>query len=415
MRGRRAIVASLPLVAAIGVGSVQAMDLVQVDSDNPFSLKAWLHASAVAAWVEQDDPFDVLRDHGFAFNAELEVRGGVTFDNGSQLGAFVEFELDNDNNDAVVTDNNKDILDKAYLYYKSIYGHVQFGATDGAADQMSIAAPSISRETRINGGDIYFFEVPFDEVEFRPVVLRTDLYASGDNIKVVYFTPRWKGFQAGVSYMPDFSHSLMDFFDPDTTFDQQSEMFELAANYSGSIGTVDVAVGGAYLTGNNEAPAFNFALGRDNEDIEEWTAGANVGFGIERFAVRVGGSYKHSNVSGAVIFGASGTGVVDDEFDTDIWDIGATVSRGPFSVGATYIRGESEENNFFNASGISFLDGDAFEVGAGYKFGPGIRFNLAYQHYEYENDPSGFFFNEFYNGEHSAELDTVFLEAAVDL
>ncbi len=416
MRGRRALIASLPLFALYGVSSASAFDLIKNDSDSPFSLKANLSASGVAAWVDQDDPFDEFRDYGFAFDAQLDMRAAFTLGNGSQLGAFVTFELQNDNgNTAVLNDDDDDVIDKAYIFFKSVYGHFQLGSTDGAADQMFISAPSVTRGTRINGGDIYFFEDPIFDSEFRPLALRTDLYASGDNIKIAYFTPRWAGFQAGISYMPDFTQSLIDFFDPDDNFDQQSEILEVAANYAGTIGKIDVAFGGAYLTGNNEAPAFNFSIGRDNGDIEEWGGGLNIGFGIDRYAVRLGGSFKASNVSGGIIFGRSGSGIVDDDIDTRIWDVGATVARGPWTVGGTYLRGDSEGVNFFNASGLSFLDGEAFEMGVGYKFGPGIRFNLAYQHFEYENDPSGSFFNEFYNGEHSAEMDSVLFETAIDL
>lgn len=417
MRGHRAVVASLPLLLTLGAAPALAMDLVKADSTNPYSLKANLHASGVAAWVDQDDPFDDLRNHTIGFNAELEIRGARTFRDGSQFGVHLELELDNDNNDFLATDNDDDILDKAYIFYKSVYGHVQLGSTDGAAEQMGVYAPTVSRAPRINGGNIYFFEDTDFDREFRPVVLRTDLFASGDNIKAVYFTPRKWGIQAAVSYTPDYSRNVRRFLNPDRDdFDQQSKIFELGANYVGTIGQIDLAFAGTYLTAENENPAFDFATGRDHGDLEEWGAGVNVGFGIDRFAVRVGGSYKNSNAAGAVIFGGEGTGTVDDEIDTDIWEAGIVVARGPWSVGGNYIRGDSEDQNFFIPSGLSFMDGEAYEVAVGYKVGPGIKFNLGYQHYEYEKDPDGsyLFFGEFYNGESQAELDAVYLEAALD-
>ena len=401
-------------MVAVGAGSAQAMDLIKADSDNHYSLKAWLHASAVAASVDQDDPFNQLRDETFAFDAELQIRGAYTFENGSQFGAFVELELDNDDSDSVLTDDDDRILDKAYIYYKSIYGHIQFGQVNGAASQMSIAAPSVTRGPRINGGEIYFFEYPFADFEVRPVALRTDLYASGDNIKIVYFTPRKWGLQAGVSYMPDFSRDLGDFFGNDEIdFDQQSEMLEVAANYIGNIGAIDVAVGGSYLKGNNEDPAFHFFIFRDNDDLEEWSFGANIGFGIDRLGVRIGGAYKESNASGGLIFGHTGSGFVSDLIDTTLWQIGSVASLGPWSFGANYLRGESEEDNFLTPSGLSDLNGEAYEIAAGYKVGPGINLNLAFQHYEYDRQPGGF--TAILIDGLSDELDTVFLEAALSL
>jgi predicted porin len=399
---------------AIGVAPVAAMDLIKADSDNPFSLKLWVHASGVAAAVDQDDPFDELRDTGFVFNAEAEVRGAFTFNDGSQFGAFVEFELDNDDNEAVITDNGDDVIDKAFIYYKSVYGHLQFGAVDGAAEQMSISSPSVSRGPRINGGNIYFFQDPFNDQEYRPVALRTDLYASGDNIKIVYFTPRKWGLQAGVSYMSEFSHDLGEFFDGgETDFNQQSEMLEFGANWVWTIGKVDVAVGGTYLTASNEDPSFRFVIGEFDDDLEEWGLGANVGFGIDRFAIKLGGSYKESNASGGLIFGSSGTGFVNDLVDTTIWEIGGLVARGPWSVGVTYIDGDSQEENFLTLSGLSERNGQAWEVATGYKVGPGIKLNLGYQHFEYER-VSGGFTSVFINGT-TDELDALYLEAAVDL
>lgn len=371
------------------------------------------YGTITGAYVDQDTgPFDSFRNFGLAYEAEVHLRGKVTLDNGLHVGFHAELELGRDNPDLFATPEDQDFVEEAFVSIEDWWGRVQFGAQDGAADQMGLFSPTVARGSRINDGEISFIQDGFSPTPFRPIVLRTDLYASDDNLKLIYFTPRIEGFQAGLSYMPEGSKGFSGFTSriDDDAF-QQGDIVEAGLSWQGRIGTLDLAIAGTVLQGANESPTFFGLPPGFDDDLFEWGAGANLGFNLETVRVIVGGSYKNTNATANSIF-PDATGTVFDDAETEIWELGATAARGPFLMGLSYINGESEVLSFAGPSGFSTVEGEAVEIAGGYILGPGVQMTLGFQHWRYEQDAA---LGAFFTGDQELEASILYFETALTL
>ncbi len=312
-----------------------------------------------------------LRELGFTSEGEIHFKGKTALDDGTEVGMRVELEIEADNSSGGQSANN-DIIDEVYVYVQSNWGRVEFGQQDGVADQMGVFAPNVFKTTKVDDAKTFFIQ-DGSQNPYRPnsLRLRTDLFVSDDNVKLIYFTPRFSGFQFGISYMPEPTKNFTGFAArKDNDSNQQADIWEFGASFKDSIGVVDVNASLVYLTGTNEAPS---AANRD--DLEEWGFGAS--FFYEGFTV--GGSYRFSNARG----GSSLTTVLTDGSDTEIWSIGATYKSGDWTFGLQYVDGVTELDTLGNEQ-----DGQGFEAALKYTISDGIAIGAGYQNYSYESDLS---------------------------
>ncbi|HRE61058.1 MAG TPA: porin [Micropepsaceae bacterium] len=312
-----------------------------------------------------------LRELGFTSEGEIHFKGKTALDDGTEVGMRVELEIEADNSSGGQSANN-DIIDEVYVYVQSNWGRVEFGQQDGVADQMGVFAPNVFKTTKVDDAETFFIQ-DGSQNPYRPnsLRLRTDLFVSDDNVKLIYFTPRFSGFQFGISYMPEPTKNFTGFAArKDNDSNQQADIWEFGASFKDSIGVVDVNASLVYLTGTNEAPS---AANRD--DLEEWGFGAS--FFYEGFTV--GGSYRFSNARG----GSSLTTVLTDGSDTEIWSIGATYKSGDWTFGLQYVDGVTELDTLGNEQ-----DGQGFEAALKYTISDGIAIGAGYQNYSYESDLS---------------------------
>ncbi len=312
-----------------------------------------------------------LREIGFTTEGEIHFKGKTALEDGTEVGMRVELEIEADNASGGVSANN-DIVDEVYVYVQSNWGRVEFGQQDGVADQMGVFAPNVFKTTKVDDAETFFVQ-DNSANPYRPnsLRLRTDLFVSDDNVKLIYFTPRFSGFQFGISYMPEPTKNFTGFATrKDNDSNQQADIWELGASFKDSIGVVDVNASLVYLTGTNEAPS---AANRD--DLTEWGFGAT--FGYEDFTF--GGSYRASNARG----GSSLTTVLTAGSDTEIWSIGGTYKSGDWTFGLQYVDGVTELDTLGNEQ-----DGQGFEAAFKYTISDGIAIGAGYQTYTYESDLS---------------------------
>ena len=141
-----------------------------------------------------------------------------------------------------------------------------------------------------------------------------------DNDTVAYYTPRFNGFQMGVSYSRSGEedskqlHSTADTVDDDTgkPVYTQKDIVAAAMNYKQKHGDTTVGAAFGYVTADEPNPA--------KDDPARWGGGLYVDFS----SVRVGVGY--------VRHGEQAKG---DELDR--WDIGGRYSWGPNAVSLGYI------------------------------------------------------------------------------
>ena len=222
-----------------------------------------------------EDGFDVLT------NAEIIFTPSITLDNGLTFGARIEFEADS------ATNNN---TDEAWAFVKGSFGEIRAGSEDSPFGTMTTGAPSYA--AGVTSGT---FTGTFLDDGFRFAGNANQI--AGDAQRIVYYTPRFSGFQVGVSYARGTS-------DDDRNFEPEQDVFSIGANYNGSFSGFDVSLSGTFETGD----------GDDDLGIAEpgdrFSLGASFGFS----GVTVGGGYAYY------------------EDEVDFFNLGVGYESGPWGV-----------------------------------------------------------------------------------
>lgn len=358
-------------------------------------LGGFFNAAAVAISQDEDQS---LRAESFVTSGEIYVQGWSDLAGGWSVGFRAEFELERDNGYSDPFDPNlkyqDDLIDEVWGYVEGPYGRLEFGQQDGVADQMMFYAPAVSQAIRVNNPDIFLLECPAtfacpNSPTGRPFTpnglqLRTDMHVSEDYTKLIYYTPRMHGFQAGVSYTPELARNFSGFATRQSSQrNQQSELWEFGVNYAERFGAVDVGFSVAYLMGENESPGINPVTGEPGDDVEE------LGFGalINWREWTLGGSFRRTNVLGGGNI-RNDANLAGDDFnvfrnlETELWDVGLKYESGPWSAGVNYVSADAELP--FNTT----QKGEAFEVAGGVVVGPGIQLSAGYQRFDFDG-PAG--------------------------
>jgi len=242
--------------------------------------------------------------------------------------------------------------DEVGLYLAGAWGRVELGDDDGASE-LVVFAPTVGLG-QINGSyDDYNpatarAHALNDRGDHNFTAIDTD-----DSTKVTYYTPKFSGFQAGVTYAPETDQGENVVFLDDSTV---NDNFEVGLAYDGEFNNVMVKVGGTYVMGSATA---------GNEDLSAWTLGAQVGYNGFRF----GGGYTDNGDSN------SATGVTGDDITS--WNVGATYENGPWGVGVSYLDTDFDDNNSagtLGAVGAAGVGGDytAWALGGTYTVAPGL-------------------------------------------
>ncbi len=210
------------------------------------------------------------RGRGYSFRndeAEIRIDAKNIADNGIQYG--VTFELNANSDDTAATD-------EAYIYMDSdSWGRIEMGNQDGAFDRMHVEGDNVLVGRAGADGDVG------DTFAFGAggAVDATGPDQTSDLTKLIYFSPRFGGFQVGASWTPDSgANGATASADNDGSFEN---VLGIAANWEGRFDDVKVviSVGGEF--GDSED-----GNGAEDEDLETVGVGATVEFGA--FAVGAG-------------------------------------------------------------------------------------------------------------------------------
>jgi predicted porin len=327
--------------AALLAGPVAAQD-------GKISLGVGGYYQNFLTFTEQDyDGTDGNDYHEFQVRHEGEIhfKGETTLDNGLTVGFQAQLEA--------LTSGDQ--MDETYMYFTGSWGRLVLGSENSAADLMQYAAPAAG--LGVNSPNF----APFRQNSSAGT--STYLNRTSDANKITYFTPRFGGFQLGVSYTPNVdavegnsqSHGLVTSED----VGDQANFFTLGANFVNSFGGFDIAVAAGLEYGFLEQ---NDALGTFDDHLGLSTG---VNFGFAGFTI--GGSILHSNNG------------FDNDGDTLVWDAGITYGRGPWEIGFTYLNGDRETNPGED-------DIDRFELGGNYGLSPGVTVVGALQYTRDEDE-----------------------------
>jgi len=291
-----------------------------------------------------------LNATGLFADGEVHFKGKTTLDNGITFGVQIELEAF----------QSGDQIDENYAFIEGSFGRLVIGGENTAAYMMQYGAPFVG--VPLNSGWITSFVPPpqattttatfagtststFIAVTtgFRTPALSTYLDLANDDHALNYFSPRFSGFQVGVSYVPaaTINGEGKNFPVQADKNTELHDMVSVGANFVESFGGFDVAVAGGYRIAQDDRGG--------NDDPQQISAGLNLGFA----GFTVGGSIA----------------IEDSDRTTDGvgWDAGASYSTGPWAVGVTYFHSEVE-----GAPGGGEDELDSAQAGVSYAVGPGI-------------------------------------------
>ncbi len=212
------------------------------------------------------------------------------------------------------------------------FGEFRLGASDAVSQQMWVGAPdAFTGPSSVNQGKMYDLTVqstksPADDSPFTTSVRLFDRTAN----KIAYYTPRFEGFQLGVNYTPEASQNINGGL---ATNNSYRYGYAAAVNYTNTLAGVAVQAYGTYLAWDKPSD-FGYQIGQAGtvKPKSPYVYGAGLNLGYMGF--NLGGSWANYND-------------------------GVNVTRGS-TAGATAFG-----NNFT-------IDGDAYEYGIGYTFGPAV-------------------------------------------
>jgi len=354
-------------------------------------------------FADDDAPGD-RNPTGLLVDGEIHFGGSFQHDNGLTFTARVELEAF----------STGDQIDKVWAQVAGDFGTIRFGRVNDVASAFLVSAPQAGMgistgwvtsfipvatgadtETTTStvgtiGGTITFTGTATFAGSYYVGTYQSNLLnAEAPNIS--YRSPRFAGFQIGVTYAPSVTvggstsdGALRAFTRSDADEDFQNA-FSVAMNYSNEFNGVGISAAAGYSRVNNEG-----------------NGGAwqhfNVGMNISYAGFTVGGSYFNIFEDGTN--GEVFCTCVDDTYYIDAgdndwgFDVGATYSTGPWTFGIVYILTENNQEYTDSSPGDNGTTEQTFQAAGGgvsYAMGPGITLtgNLFWQNTEYDATDNG--------------------------
>jgi len=343
---KKVLLASTALIAA-GVIAAPAM-AAEKKMAGPIKLNVGGYMHQTITNTNEDDgtgqPGANQHNTNMSADGEVHFKGTTTLDNGITVG--VDFQLEGD--------QSTDQMDEHYVWFQGSFGQVTIGSENGAGGKSfrfasvpgpqfistyssAVAVYSTGGNTAVNGS--------------------SDV--SGDSDKITYFSPKMNGFQVGASYTWD-STEDGSAANGDNDANDQSNIWELAATYSGNTGKdgIAYAISAAYIKGDNENPS----AGRDDQKV--WSVGGDVT--VSGFKI-MANYYKNDQGTSAA------------STDNIEWTAGVRSSMGPWSYGIIYGSDTVEQG-----AGAGDDTRKTWIAGVSYAMGPGVSISAAVENNKLE-------------------------------
>ena len=201
-------------------------------------------------------------------DAEIHFNGRATLDDGMKIHARVE--LEGQNHHSGNTPGAGDPIDEYFISVSGSFGKIILGGTGGAPVKM---LTGLSGSWATSVGETLNFDntwvppaLPDRTHHYYLKHMRLD---TGDAEKVTYISPKFGGFQVGMTYSPNRqNHDDNNRINAGMTV---HDGLEGAVSYSGKFGDVGVGVGAgmtAYQGGNDAG-----------DDVSDWLVAARLDFG----------------------------------------------------------------------------------------------------------------------------------------
>lgn len=277
--------------------------------------------------------FDAKADGVLTFGGETTPDNGISF--GVEVGLKTESA-------------GSDQIDGSMMYVEAEAGRLEIGQTDNVAVLMHFSAPDVG--FGINDSDISDWVINPSGGDADSAFQSTYLYLGEDQAtKITYFTPRFSGFQLGVSYIPEFERDN----NAQPEGDIYRDSIAVGANFVREFGEAEVAIAAGYLFADKPD-----GVGSAGSDAEGFSFGANLTYA----GFTVGGSFASTD-------GNAGGGTdTATSFDGDGFDLGVAYAFGDASVSLSYYQGSVEDS--VATAGDS--EHSTVMLSGAYDLGPGV-------------------------------------------
>ena len=364
---KKVLLGSTALIAAgLLAGPVMAQSAAPGKQPQPLRLGLGGYFQAYGVYVNQPDSpgeygvdrrqFDIKRE------AEIHFKGEVKLDNGLTVGAQIELEAE----------VCSDYIDESYLYFSGGWGRLVLGSENSAAYLLAVGPPSV--DGNFDGLDPNYRII--NGLGSGTLNGASEAWLpnlSGDSEKFTYFSPRFAGFQVGVSYTPDNSEEATagqvrakggSFSGMPASRQSTSsgpaweDVIAVGVNYTNRFGPVSLAISASGEFGSlSDCPIGVSCAAFD--DRTTWGTYAKLGFAGFEFG---GGYWEDDN-------GRQGSN------KSKAWGLGLTYGVGPWVVGASWLEAKRE------FPGVQDDKMQRVLVGGRYTYGPGMDLRASVQWY----------------------------------
>jgi predicted porin len=275
--------------------------------------------------------------------SEIHFRGSGKLDNGITIITDVQLE---------VTGSPGNIIDEQYMIIRGGFGQLTLGSENSAAYLMNIGY-SGSWPTGVGQNLSFHMTNWLGLATGVPAPGRNDgtlnnitLQAfDNDSSKVTYFSPRFNGFQVGLSYIPNFQQQTTTGGSRGDSLAGKSgryhEGWAVGANWNGKIADMSIGTSFGYITGESDGTNVTTI---ENTTDQTWSDDDDLSMMVGALRItsgpfRVSGAVKYSAEAKN---GATAATATDRSYAGLMFDVGARYLVGPngFSVG--YYNGRME-------------------------------------------------------------------------
>jgi predicted porin len=308
----------------------------------------------------------------FRNESELNVYADGVAANGMRYGALFELQMDAMSSTAG-TGTGVD-YDELYGFVKGSWGELRFGQEDSAASLLQIRRPNT-----LWMGD----SDAWDEFVANPQYLMAGIGDGNDATKIIYLSPQFMGFDAGISYSPNRFEGEQANIPTSTTNYQRDRTgleneISAALRYRGTFGPV--GLGASFVAQFADAGSLQSTgapIAVKDQNVTSYAAGLL----LRAYGFALGGDYTWGKYRSAPATASLGKGLDD----SDQWSVGLTYTIGAFTLGGMY--SQATQDNGTSTTGAKLADRTQTYMGLGvaYVLAPGMTLFANWNQVEDEN------------------------------
>ena len=308
---------ALACAGALAVGPASAADMLSIGV-----------GGYMEQWVGMVDRTDGDIDGGINVQSDSEIhfRGSLEADNGMKFTVHVELEANNEDDKGEGGGGDNTEIDESFVRVSGDFGTIEIGQRDPIHARTHYAA-AFGAGVGLNAGDTQKW-IPGAYFETAGWTI------PGDDLGIIYITPRVNGIQVGLSYHPDSTNE-----NASTRAPENNDNAAVAGGINYNVAVADMSV---------KVSLGHVAVSQpDNDDKTYTNAGLSVGMG----AFGLGVSYADRDDNDAAMKNVHETVAV-----------GISYTDGPMTLSADYMNRDAENGDERTGTMVSM----------GYKLAPGV-------------------------------------------